>query len=420
VEVEQYDHSPTAAKTRAPSFRTSRPSLSRQLSDAALKAKRHAHADDELPGRGDNRTDTRFTAKPAAVTSPPMQAQVLQVNLPPKSSTSSNGEMPRTRSGSDVLQQPEQVRLPSAWEPAMRQLPASKPGGRTTEMTADNVGRDVARSARTSQQFNGQPPSVDVCVVDSSAPLRQQGRTAGSTPSTTSSQQDAPGSQTGRPWQYESQSSQSSRDTQSSQDSQSSPRGPELSRSPRTNGVDSGFYDWRQPEAKADRSLEKRSSTGGSPTKPATAVMSRVMSKPPLPPKILTRPSDARTSSEGSASSSPLHKQDEGLVPAAVSPSLTSPPSPAPKDSQRRLTGEHGRGRPPHVERHPSDPWPAEQRPRPEERFIALNDTSLDTSLPLDEEFEVRRRKAREPRITGLFPLLSQTGFFFFFNRLDV
>ena len=372
LELGMYDQSPTVIKPR-PSFRTTRPTLSRQVSDAAVRAKKQLYQDSDGAGRqvergeqrGEQRGEPRYNAgQPGSK----IQPQILQVQLPPKKSPDHDlmgSEVPRPQT-SDMLQ-PQQIGLPS-------QSPKDMKLSSLQQRAGPEQNRDLSQSSRSPSSSSGHqhapPASVDARTVDSTYcqhpdQVRQQPASALPLP------RDSHPSQSGRPWQYESQSSRSSHDTQSSHDSQRSQPSPgefEPPKSPYSSGSSNGneFYDWRQPEARVDKRSEKRNSGHvSSPSKPATAVTSRVNSKPPLPPKILTRSADA-SRSNGSASS-PMHRQDDFHV-TVTTPSLTSPPSPAPKDSvrdiQRRLSQQEPQLTQPEPRLTRQEPRLAHQEPR--------------------------------------------------------
>lgn len=402
LEVGEYDHSPSVIKPR-PSFRTTRPSLSRQLSDAAVRGKKQQHQEAVSPGQQtdnmEKRGEPRYSASPSVS---PIQPQVLQVQLPPKNSPECDligSDIPKAQT-SDILQ-PQQVHLP-ALSPRDGKMPTTQQRtGSTFKGVEQN--RDVSQSSKgTSGSGHTQPQSspVDVNVPNSSTYHQHQNQVR--PPATISGlQRDTVPSPSGRSWQYESQSSRSSHDTQSSHDSQRSQPSHFEHESSRPQYLgrtsdSSEFYDWRQPEMKVERQLENRpSGFASTPPRPATAVTSRVMSKPPLPPKILSRSIDSNRLDNGSTPS-PTHRPDEFHV-NVTTPSLTSPPSPAPKDSvrdiQQQLTEhEHRHGH--HDSRHVD-------RPSTSERFIALSEgqhspveeLTEDGCVLRDGEFESRRRK---------------------------
>ena len=402
LELGVYDQSPTVIKPR-PSFRASRPTLSRQVSDAAVRAKKQLYQDSDGSGRpaerGEQRGEARYSAGQSVGSK--IQPQILQVQLPPKNSSDRDlmgSDVPKPQT-SEILQ-PQQVFLPSQSQRDTR-LPSAQ------QRTGAEQSHEVSRSSRSpsssSAHQHAQPACVDVHVIDSTYRQQQDQVRQQATSTSSSSQRDTNSSQTGRPWQYESQSSRSSHDTQSSHDSQrsqSSPREQEAPRSPYSSGSSNGneFYDWRQPEARVDRQSEKRSSGFvSSPCKPATAVTSRVNSKPPLPPKILTRSSD--TSRSSSSTSSPMHRQDDYHVTVAT-PSLTSPPSPAPKDStrdiQRRLVQQEHRS-PQQEPRQPVQPEPRLTRQEPRLTHQELRHTQPEP-----------RHIQPEPRLTHPEPRLAQ------------
>ncbi|XP_076448871.1 uncharacterized protein LOC143285455 [Babylonia areolata] len=388
--VGEYDQSPTVIKPR-PSFRTSRPSLSRQLSDAAVRGKKQQHQEtgpaEQKTENTERRSEPRYSATSSATQ---IQPQILQVQLPPKTSPDHDligSDIPKTQN-SEILQ-PQQVHLP-AQSPRDSRQPAAQ--HRTSSaFKGVEQSHDISQSSKGASSpghIQTQTSPVDVHVINSSTYHQHQNQVR-----PPSLQRDS-----SRPWQFESQSSRSSHETQSSFDSQRSQPSHDSSRPPYLTRTSDGseFYDWRQPEAKVDRQLENRSSgfVSGA-TRPATAVTSRVKSKPPLPPKILTRSIESNRLDNGSASS-PTHRQDEFHV-TVTAPSLTSPPSPAPKDSvgdiQHQLTEHehrHGHQEPRHTDRTSAG-----------ERFIALNegqhspveDLAEDGCMLREGEFENRRRK---------------------------
>ncbi|KAK7113174.1 hypothetical protein V1264_012513 [Littorina saxatilis] len=381
-ELSMYDQSPTAIKSR-PSFRSSRPTLSRQMSDAAVRAKKQPYQEGEgteREERGRGKGERRYSAGPQGRE---LQPQVLQVSLPPKPSPSDRdimaAQVPKGHH-SDILQ-PQQVDLPSQ---------TTRDTHTSQQRSGVREGRDSSQPSQSSVHQVSQPVSVDVQVMDS---MGRQGKQP-PPPSSSSSQRDSGPSLTSRPWQYESQSSRSSHDTQGSQDSQHSPRDPQPSRSQysSTSPTSNEFYDWRQPdqlterqaEGRGERQSEKHSSGRGSPAKPATAITSRVNTKPPLPPKILTRPPDSR--SDSSSTSSPVHRQDDYHV-TVTTPSLTSPPSPAPKDSVRD------------IQRRLAHPDPRASQPEP--RLV------LQESRPISQELRpISQEPRQEPRLISQEPRL--------------
>lgn len=340
-EIDNYDQSPTVVKPK-PSFRPTRPTLSRQLSDASVRAKRQlAHE----PGLADRPTDKGAeSGYGSGQSSRQIQPQALQVQLPPKASPDVMGtDVPKGRA-SDILL-PQQVQLPLEQRETgkdrrmtQQQKPVPAPKGldqgRATSQPASRSGSSISYHSQP------QPPSVDVRVVDSpsfhSYPDHVGGMRAPTEPVSIPNR-------SGRPWQYESQSSQSSHDTQSSHDSHSSQQQQHTvtKTSPFSNGQE--MFDWRQPEASAGADLTMRnspSSGSGSGTPTSSSSVRVLSSKPPIPPKTITgRNADNWRKSDGGRAANNSNGTNVTLRPVSgtSSSSLTSPPSPAPRDSVRDI-----------------------------------------------------------------------------------
>lgn len=391
LEIDTYDQSPTVIKPK-PSFRPSRPTLSRQVSDAAVRAKRPLTQD---LGVVDRRVDKGAESEYGSGHSRgQVQHQPLQVHLPPKPASSMftsdpmGAEVPKGHH-SDILQ-PQQVQLsPEAQKEETKDRRLSQQQ-RTNQMRP--AGSSQSSRNNISITYHSQtPPSVDVRVIDSPSFIPAGTRTA--------SEPVCIPPRSGRPWQYESQSSQSSRDTQSSQDSHSSPQQHTVTKTSFSNGQE--MFDWRQPEASTgDVTLRPSSGSGSGSATPTSSSGARVLSsKPPIPPKTITgRSADNWRKVEGGRAAASSGTNITLRPVTSTSSSLTSPPSPAPRDSvrdiQRRLSQRETKppleGLPPD-ERHSS--------PRDPQRDNFHVDGQGDQPGRREEQFEQYRNKA--PELTG-------------------
>ncbi|KAK7506620.1 hypothetical protein BaRGS_00002095 [Batillaria attramentaria] len=335
--MDNYDQSPTVIKPK-PLFKTSRPTLSRQLSDAAVRAKRPPTQDPGMTDGHQRPADKGTDSGYRSSASGQFQPQSLQVQLPPRPSTSARSpdilgtDVPKGRS-SDILQ-PQQVQLPpkqqqeDGQDRRVLQQHRSSAAFKGTEQA--RVGSQSSRvSGSSSYHSEAQPPSVDVRVVDSPSFHSYQDHPACVR---VIQQPVSIPPRSGRPWQYESQSSQSSRDTQSSQDSHSPQGDHVVTKTHFSNGQET--FDWRQPEASTGAEVTAR-------PKPTSSNGPRVVTaKPPVPPKTITgRTADAwRKVDSGRSAGSSSSETNAMLQPVAgTSSSLTSPPSPAPRESVRDI-----------------------------------------------------------------------------------
>lgn len=361
-EMDNYETSPTVIKPKL-SFRPTRPTLSRQVSDAAVSSKRRLTQDpgmaDGLERHGDLATDSGYGTGHSSST---IQPQPLQVQLPPKASTHTPDVMgsgvPRARN-SDILQ-PQKVQLPPEDGLVVQLRTATDFKGTnlarsSSLIVASSKVTDITRSSSQSSRSPSSssyhsPPSVEFRVVDSPSfrPYQQDNQAGLRSPH----QAISIPPRSDRPWQYESQSSQSSQGTQSSQDSHSPKQDLAVTKIPFTNGQET--FDWRQPEAGtgvdassttvlASSGLQSKvrhsSGSGSGSARPASSAR-QVSAKPPIPPKTITSRTSDWKKAEATRVAANTTSSGTSIMLRPVpttSPSLTSPPSPAPKDTARDI-----------------------------------------------------------------------------------